>query len=164
MSSRPVSAQLIGLAGWLLLCFAAAAVGAVGSADAGSFYVQLSRPGWAPPASIFAPVWTTLYALMAVSAWLVWRAGPLLRTRSALVLFVAQLVFNALWSWIFFKWQSGALAFAEVLLLWVLIAATILLFRRTSVLAAALLLPYLAWVTFATALTWSAWQRNPQLL
>jgi tryptophan-rich sensory protein len=164
MATRSASIQAIGLAGWLLLCFAAAAIGAVASADAPTFYAQLSKPGWAPPASLFAPVWTVLYATMGIAAWLVWRTGPATHVRNALVVFVLQLAVNTLWSWIFFRSRLGAAAFAEILLLWVLIVATILLFSRHSRLAAALLLPYLAWVSFATALTFSTWQRNPQLL
>jgi tryptophan-rich sensory protein len=164
MPARSLPAQLLGLAAWLLLCFAAAAVGAVASANAPEFYAQLSKPGWAPPATLFAPVWTTLYALMGISSWLVWRTGPSAHVKGALIVFVVQLVVNALWSWLFFEWKLGAAAFAEVLLLWLLIAATIFLFWRASRLGAALLLPYLAWVGFASALTYSAWQRNPQLL
>jgi tryptophan-rich sensory protein len=80
------------------------------------------------------------------------------------LLFVIQLAINALWSWLFFVWHRGALAFADVLLLWLLILATIVAFRRFSSLAAALLLPYLAWVTFASALTFAVWRRNPGLL
>jgi translocator protein len=153
-----------GLAGWLAACFAAAATGAIASANAGVFYAQLSKPGWAPPAWLFAPVWTALYALMAVAAWLVWRTCGFGKARAALVLFFIQLVANALWTWIFFAWNEGALAFAEILVLWALIAATVLLFWRVSVLAALMLLPYLAWVSFATMLTLSTWRLNPGVL
>jgi tryptophan-rich sensory protein len=155
---------IAGLAGWLLLCFAAGATGAIASADAGFFYGQLVRPAWAPPAWLFGPVWTALYVLMAVSAWLVWRACGFARARTALVLFLVQLVANALWTWIFFAWQQGALAFTEILLLWGLIIATMAAFRRRHPLAAALLLPYLAWVSFATVLTFSTWRLNPGIL
>src|SRR5690349_2855378 len=96
------------LAGWLLAVFAAAALGALGSREAPVFYGQLVLPSWAPPAGVFGPVWTLLYALMAIAAWLVTRApGP---HRPALTLFVAQLVVNVLWSWCFFAWRSGELA------------------------------------------------------
>jgi tryptophan-rich sensory protein len=101
---------------------------------------------------------------MGISAWLVWRAGPTPSVRNALIVFVLQLAVNALWSWLFFRSKLGGAAFAEIVLLWLLIATTIVLFMRSSKLAAALLLPYFAWVSFATALTWSTWQRNPQLL
>jgi benzodiazapine receptor len=158
------SQQAVGLAVCFLLTFAAAGLGAVASAEAGAFYETLVRPGWAPPGWLFAPVWTLLYALMAVAAWLVWRAHGFAAARPALAVFVAQLIANALWSWLFFAWQQGALAFVEVLLLWGLIVATVVAFWRLNVLAAVLLLPYLAWVTFASALTFAVWQRNPSLL
>jgi tryptophan-rich sensory protein len=149
------------LAAWLLLCFAAAAVGAAASADAGAFYARLDQPAWAPPGSLFAPVWTVLYALMGVAAWLAWRR---VRFSAAHWLFVAQLAANALWTWLFFAWRQGALAFAEIVVLWALIAATAVAFWRIRPLAGVLLLPYLAWVSFAAFLTFAVWQRNPGLL
>ena len=160
MSRFPL--QLVGLLGWLLAAFAAGAVGAVASVDAGSFYAQLSKPSWSPPSWVFGPVWSALYALMGVSAWLVWRSlGP---KRVALGLFGAQLAANALWSWLFFGWHQGGLAAAEVLVLLVLIVATVAAFWRTSRLAALLLVPYLLWVSFASMLTWAIWWSNPGLL
>lgn len=153
-----------GLLVWLGVAYAAAALGAMASVGAGAFYAQLSRPPWAPPAWLFGPVWSVLYALMGLAAWLVWRARRLCGARGPLLLFVAQLGANVLWSWLFFAWRQGALAFAEVLLLWCLIAATAVAFRPVSRLAAALLLPYLAWVGFACALNFSIWRLNPQLL
>lgn len=162
MSPRPLISQLAGLVAWLSLVFLAAAAGAIASADAAAFYAQLDKPSWAPPASLFAPVWSTLYGLMAVAAWLVWRSpGP---TGLAQGLFVAQLAANALWSWLFFAWHRGALAAVEVLVLLALIACTVVAFWRSSRVAAALLVPYLLWVGFASLLTWSVWQRNPGLL
>lgn len=162
--SLSVSRQVLGLGGWLLLTFAAAGIGALASADAGAFYGRLARPSWAPPGWVFGPVWSVLYALMAVSAWWVWRARGYVAARPALGLFVAQLAVNALWSWLFFVWHQGGLAFAEVLLLWGMIVANVVLFARVSTLAAALLLPYLAWVTFASVLTFYVWKLNPGLL
>ncbi|MGD9953531.1 MAG: TspO/MBR family protein [Burkholderiales bacterium] len=155
---------MLGLAAWLAVIFAAAAVGALGSASASAFYAALERPGWAPPGWLFAPAWTTLYALMTVAAWLVWRSKGFAGARIALGLFLVQLAANALWSWLFFAWRQGALAFAEVLLLWALIVATVIAFWRVSRTAAVLLLPYLAWVTYASALTFEVWRRNPALL
>jgi benzodiazapine receptor len=156
--------QWMGLAGWLLASFAAAAVGGVASANAGDFYQQLARPAWAPPSWLFGPVWSVLYLLMGIGAWLVWRERGFRGARGALWLFVIQLAANALWTWLFFAWRRGALAVGEILLLWVLIAATIAAFWRVRPLAGALLIPYLLWVTFATALTYAIWQRNPGLL
>lgn len=135
--------QALGLAGWLLLSFAAAALGGIASANAGSFYQQLSRPEWAPPSSVFGPVWTVLYLLMGVAAWLVWRQRGFSDAGGALGLFVAQLLANALWTWLFFAWRQGALAFGEILLLWALVLATLVAFWRVRPLAGALLVPYL---------------------
>jgi tryptophan-rich sensory protein len=101
---------------------------------------------------------------MGVSAWLVWRERGFAGARAALALFIVQLAVNALWSWLFFAWRLGGAAFAEVLLLWCLIVATAIAFRRIRPLAAVLLLPYLAWVTFAAALTFAVWRLNPALL
>ena len=164
MSKVSASHQVVGLFAWLVLSFAAAATGAVASSEAGTFYEQLVRPGWAPPAWLFAPVWTVLYLLMGTAAWLVWRQHGFKQARTALALFVIQLAANALWTWVFFVWHQGALAFAEIVLLWCLIAVTIASFWRFSRVAAALLLPYLAWVTFATALTFATWRLNSDLL
>ena len=156
--------QISGFAGWLILTFAAAALGAVASAQAKTFYLQLLRPEWAPPGWLFAPVWTALYLMMAIAAWLVWREHGFRRAGGALTLFVVQLAANAVWTWLFFVWHQGALAFTEILLLWLLIAGTIAAFWRLHVFAVVLLLPYLAWVSFASALTWATWQLNPVIL
>jgi len=156
--------QGLGLLGWALLTFTAAALGAFASADATVFYAELARPAWAPPAWLFGPVWSALYVLMAASAWLVWRDHGFAGARKALVLFIVQLAANALWSWLFFAWRQGGLAFAEVSVLWCLIAATIVSFQRMSILAAVLLYPYLAWSTFAAALTFAIWRLNPGVL
>jgi tryptophan-rich sensory protein len=130
----------------------------LGDQDMRDLAAYYARPHWAPPGWVFAPVWSVLYVLMGVAAWLVWRAQDFMRARSALILFVVQLIANALWSWVFFVWHQGGLAFAEVLLLWVLIVGTVVAFWRLNTLAAVLLLPYLAWVTFASALTFSIWK------
>lgn len=156
--------QVLGLLGWLLAAFAAAAVGGFASASAPDFYRELARPSWAPPGWLFGPVWSVLYALMGIAAWLVWRARGFAAARGALVLFIVQLAVNALWTWLFFVWRQGGLALAEILLLWALIVATMVLFWRVSKVAAALLLPYLAWVSFASALTYATWRLNPGLL
>jgi benzodiazapine receptor len=156
--------QLVGLIGWLAITFIAAAVGSVASAEAPAFYAQLSKPDWAPPASVFGPVWTVLYLLMGIAAWLVWRERSARGVDGALSLFLIQLAANALWSWLFFGWRQGAFALVDILLLLLLIAVTMASFWRINRLAAALLLPYFAWVAFASALTGVVWQRNPGLL
>lgn len=164
MSTFTPQKQIAGLVGWLFASFATAAIGAAASVQAGPFYAQLVRPGWAPPAWLFGPVWTALYALMGIAAWLVWRVGGFRAARSALSLFVVQLAVNALWSWLFFGMHRGALAFADIVLLWVLIVATLRAFWRIRPLGGALLVPYLLWVSFAAVLNYSIWQLNPQAL
>lgn len=154
----------LGLIGWLLVSLAAGAAGALATTQAREFYSGLVKPAWAPPGWLFGPVWTTLYIMMGVAAWLVWRRAGWSGATVALSLFLAQLVCNALWSWIFFAWRSGALAFAEILLLAALIIATMLAFARVRTAVALLLLPYLAWVVFATALTWTLWRANVEQL
>lgn len=161
---RPLWQQAAMLLLFMLVCFAAAAVGAIGSMNAPRFYGQLVQPEWAPPTWLFGPVWTFLYAAMALSAWLVWRKGPSKAVSAALFVFVLQLVLNALWSWLFFAWRLGAAAFIEILALWLLIASCIALFRRIQPLSAHLLWPYLAWVSFASALNFALWQANPGIL
>ena len=102
--------QVIGFVAWLAICFIAAAIGSAASLQAGSFYTDLARPDWAPPPSVFGPVWSVLYALMAIAAWMVWRVAGFAAARTALVLFLVQLAFNALWSWLFFGWRLGGLS------------------------------------------------------
>jgi tryptophan-rich sensory protein len=156
----PVWALLL----WIGLCAAAGAVGAIATADAPRFYGALDKPAWAPPAGLFGPVWTLLYISMAVAAWLVWRERGWSRARGALGLFVAQLALNGLWSWLFFRWRLGAWAVVDILLLLGLLVATTVAFARIRKLAAWLMAPYLVWVAYATLLSYSVWQRNPQLL
>jgi tryptophan-rich sensory protein len=158
------TAQILALVVWLAVVFAAAAVGAVASAQAASFYGGLVQPPWAPPPWLFGPVWTVLYTLMGIAAWLVWRDGGFRENRTALSLFILQLAANATWTWVFFVWHLGALAFVNILLLGGLIAITLALFWRVRPLASALLIPYLAWVGFAGALNWSLWRLNPAVL
>lgn len=158
------SKQVLGLAGWLALSFLAAALGSLASLRAGSFYADLERPAWAPPGEVFGPVWTVLYALMGIAAWLVWRRCGLRGARAALTLFLAQLAVNALWSWLFFAWQLGAASFADIVLLWLLLTATLIAFWRIHRLAGLFLLPYLLWVSYAGALNFAVWQLNPQVL
>jgi benzodiazapine receptor len=156
--------QILGFIAWQVVSFIAAAIGASASVHASIFYGQLILPDWAPPASVFGPVWTILYALMGTAAWMMWRTGDLRATGIALALFVVQLVANALWSCLFFGFHRGGAAFADVVLLWWLIIATLILFWRRRPLAGALLIPYLLWVSFACTLNYSVWRLNPRLL
>ena len=164
MTQRSTTSQIIGLIGWLAVVAVVAAIGAAASIEASSFYKELVQPSWAPPAGAFGPVWTVLYILMGIAMWLVWREGQAPGLRAAVTLFIVQLCANALWSWLFFAWHQGALAFADVLVLLALIVATTAAFWRIHRLAAALMLPYIAWVCVASALTWSVWQSNPGIL
>lgn len=159
-----VRRQAVGLLGWAIVTFLAAALGARASISAADFYASLTLPAWAPPAGVFGPVWTVLYALMALAAWLVWRQGGWRAAAPALALYLLQLALNVLWSWLFFGWKQGALAFADIALLLALIVATMVAFHRVRPAAAWLLLPYLAWVTFASALNYAVWQANPAVL
>lgn len=149
--------------GWALVTGVAAVVGGIASIRAREFYALLDRPGWAPPGWVFGPVWTVLYLMMATAAWMVGRSGSPGRG-AALTFFVLQLAANALWTWLFFAWRRGGWAFGEVLVLLALVLLTTVAFWRVRPAAGALLLPYLAWVSFASALTWSVWRRNPDLL
>lgn len=161
--TEPSTGRMKNVAGFvvaLLATFAAAAIGGLATQRAPEFYAALSRPAWAPPASVFGPVWTLLYALMAIAAWLVWKERGWARARAPLVLFSIQLALNALWSWLFFAWQRGLVAQIEILVLLVFIVLTVVAFWRVRPIAGALLLPYLAWVTYATALTFSLVRRN----
>jgi translocator protein len=164
MSQLTKQKQMLGLVVWLAVCFVAAGLGGAASVEAGPFYAQLIRPDWAPPSWVFGPVWTILYVMMAIAAWLAWRVGGFREATRALTLFLFQLVFNALWSWLFFGWQLGAPAFVCIIVLWAMILATLIHFWRINPVAGALLIPYLLWVSFAAALNFSVWQLNPQIL
>lgn len=155
---------VLGLLVWFVVVLGVGVLGAIASIEAAAFYTQLMRPEWAPPPSVFGPVWTLLYAMMAVAAWLVWRRGGFAAARGALSLFLLQLAANGLWSWLFFAWKLGGVAFADIVLLWVLLVATIVAFWRQRPVAGALLVPYLLWVSFAAALNLSVWRLNPQAL
>ena len=146
------------LAGWLVLSFSAAAIG--GFFMPGAWYATLKKPSWNPPNWIFGPVWTALYTTMAIAAWLVWKRGGFAGQRVALSLFLAQLLFNALWSPLFFGLRHPALAFADIVLLWLALLSTVAAFWSARPIAGALLLPYLAWVTFASALNFALWRLN----
>jgi tryptophan-rich sensory protein len=143
---------------------ATAALGGLGSVASGELYARLEKPGWAPPAGAFSPVWTALYPMIGVAAVLALRRAGWPAARPALTLFAGQLALNALWPWLFFRWRLGAVSFFEIVVLWIVLLLTVRAFGRVSRAAAALLAPYLAWVSFAAALTYSVWRRNPGLL
>jgi len=151
----------IGLIVLLVVCFAAAGLGSVATTPSiPTWYATLAKPSWNPPNWIFGPVWTALYICMAVAAWLVWRQGGLQRARTPLALFAVQLALNAAWSWLFFGFHMPGAAFLEILVLLAAIAATTIAFWRRSKAAGILMLPYLAWVAFASALNFAIWRLN----
>lgn len=156
MNTLPSS---LGLALWMALCFGAPAVGAF--TPPGAWYAELRKPVWNPPNWIFGPVWTVLYLLMAVAAWLVWRRGGFAAQRLPLTLFLVQLAFNAAWTPCFFGARNPALAFADIVLLWLSLLATLVTFFRVQAGAGWLLVPYLAWVSFAALLNFTLWRMNP---
>lgn len=151
------------LIGSIILCNLAGLLGTlVTTTGEGSWYDMLAKPSFNPPSWVFGPAWTLLYILMGISLYLVlmeWRKGT--EVRIPLILFGIQLVLNALWSFLFFGFQSPAAGLAGILVLWVFIVATIVTFFRVSRPAAFLLLPYLAWVSFASLLNYSIFILNP---
>jgi benzodiazapine receptor len=149
---------LLALPLFLAVTFVAPALGAF--TMPGAWYASLNKPSWNPPAWIFGPVWTALYIMMAVAAWLVWRRGGWPAQRRPLTFYFVQLALNAAWTPIFFGLKNPGLAFAEILLLLMAIVFTARAFRHASRVAAALLLPYLVWVSFATALNFTLWRLN----
>lgn len=127
----------------------------------GSWYAGIAKPAFSPPGFLFAPVWTTLYILMGISLYLIWMEGTGRKdVRIALGVFAIQLVLNGLWTFLFFGLQSPILGLAEILVLWVFIVLTIVLFHRIRKTAAYLLVPYLLWVSFAAFLTYTIWTLN----
>jgi len=150
--------QVLALIGWLLFCFIASAAAAF--IPIGSWYQSLNKPTWNPPAWVFGPVWTVLYILMAVAAWLVWREGGWKKQKFPLGLFIAQWLLNVLWTPLFFGMHLIGLAFIDIAMLWLMIAATTFTFWRVSKPAGLLLLPYLAWVSFASVLNFVLWRLN----
>ncbi len=148
----------LGLAGWLIVSFVAGGVGSLNMP--GEWYASLAKPAWTPPGAAFGPVWTALYALMGIAAWLVWRREGFRGSILALTLFLAQLVLNAAWTWLFFGLQRPGLAFLEIAVLWAMILAVTASFWRESRVAGALMLPYLAWVGFASFLNFAIWRMN----
>jgi translocator protein len=151
----------LALIGWLALCFAVGGVGSIFAVHAiPTWYAGLVKPPLNPPNHILGPVWTVLYALMAASAWIVWKTRPSSCRSRGLRLFVVQLGLNLLWTWIFFSAHQMLTACVDLAALWIAILLTILTFKKMSTLAAWLLVPYLAWVTFAGYLNLATWRLN----
>ena len=153
------SKNTLGLVGWLLVSFSAAWIGS--RFMPGAWYASLAKPSWNPPNAIFAPVWSVLYVLMGVAAWLVWRKAGFSGAGAALILFVLQLAMNALWSYLFFGQHRPDRAFFDIVALWMVILVVAALFWREDRIAGGLMVPYVAWVTFASYLNYVLWRLNP---
>ncbi len=148
----------------IAICFAAAGLGSMATASGlDDWFADLEKPSFNPPNWIFAPVWTILYLMMAVAAWLVWQQAGFRNARLALSWFVVQLGLNLFWSVLFFGMREPGLAAIEMVLLWISIAVTISVFARHRPLAAWLMAPYLLWVSFAALLNFSIWWLNRSL-
>ncbi|HOT36268.1 MAG TPA: tryptophan-rich sensory protein [Candidatus Latescibacteria bacterium] len=144
---------------FLIVVFSVSVIGGLFTASSvGTWYEGLAKPSWRPPNWLFGPVWTILYAMMAVSAWLVWKKAGF---GSALLMFAVQLLINGIWSPVFFGAQSLGGGLVVIVALWFAIVGTIAMFWPVSLAAALLLLPYLAWVSFATVLNAAIWRMNP---
>lgn len=154
--------QFVILLFFLFVSLMAGGIGSFATARSISeWYPLLAKPSWNPPAWLFGPVWTLLYIFMGTAAWRVWRAaGSFLNARSALSFFFLQLVLNAAWSWIFFGFRMPGPALFELVLLWITIAAAIRAFAQIDTIAAWMMSPYIAWVTFAGALNYAIWILN----
>jgi benzodiazapine receptor len=143
----------------IVICLGAAGIGSLMTTPAlHPWYASLSKPSWTPPNWLFAPVWTILYIAMAIAAWLVWRKVGL--TAAPMQLFLLQLLLNVGWSAVFFRLRSPGTAFSEIVMLWLAILATSIEFWTAVPAAGWLLLPYLIWVSYATALNFSIWRLN----
>jgi benzodiazapine receptor len=146
----------------LAVAFGAAAIGGIATSKAiPVWYKDLKKPSFTPPDWAFGPVWTILYLLMAVAAWLVWEQNGTGSVTIPLALYAVQLALNVLWSFIFFAKKKLRAGFIDIIVLWVTILATLLLFWSVSSLAGILMIPYLAWVSVASALNYKVWKLNP---
>jgi translocator protein len=153
--------KIVGLCASMAICFAAAGIGGIiTSSSVGGWYQELNKPTLTPPDWLFGPVWSVLYFLMALAVWLIWEAGGCKKSRAVLGLFALQLVLNVGWSALFFGLRRPGLAFAEILVLWLAIAATTVGFWKRSIAAGVFLLPYLAWTSFAAVLNFAIWRLN----
>ncbi len=162
MAAQPtISSQVTALILFMVLCFGAAWIGShFTSTSLGTWYVHLEKPSWTPSGRTIGLIWTALYFMMALAAWLVWRSGPSQAAIPALALFFVQLALNVVWSALFFGLRSPEWASLEIVLLWLAIAATTIAFFRVNLTAGALMIPYLVWVSFASYLCVTIWRLN----
>jgi tryptophan-rich sensory protein len=146
---------------FLVVCLAVAGFGAIFTAGSvRQWYPQIYRPSWTPPSWLFGPVWTILYLMMAIAAWLIWRKREFVTVTGAMGLFAFQLALNAAWSPLFFGLKNPLAGLLDIVPLWAAILATIVSFWKISPAAGALLVPYWLWVGFATALNFAIWKMN----
>jgi tryptophan-rich sensory protein len=162
MLVRNRTVDVVGLALFLALCLGIGALGA-SLAESGDpdWYAELAKPWFNPPNEVFGPLWTALYVLMAVAAWRVWRGTDRVTARGPLTLFVLQLAIHLGWSVVFFGLRKIGAAVATIVVLNVAVLVTTLAFRTVDRLAALMMLPYVAWVAFATILNVTIWRLNP---
>jgi len=157
-TNKPAVPSWVGLVFWVALSFAAAGFGS--RFPPGDWYTHLAKPAFNPPAWVFAPVWTLLYLVMGIAAWLVWRQRAVARVTPALALFLVQLALNAAWSWLFFGLHHIGWALVDLAAFWLAIGATLLAFWTHRPLAGLLMVPYLLWVSFAALLNFQFWRLN----
>ncbi len=151
----------VGLVLLVAICLGAAGLGSMATTpEIAGWYRGLAKPSWNPPAWLFGPVWTVLYLMMAVAAWMVWRSGEYRIAQRPLVWFAVQLASNIAWSWIFFGLHQPGWAFVEILALWLAIVITTIRFFERSKVAGSLMMPYLLWVSFASVLNFTLWRLN----
>ena len=157
-----IGKNTIGLAGWLLVTFAAAWIGS--RYIPGARYASLDKPSWNPPNAVFGPIWSLLYVFMGIAAWFVWRKEGFSGIGLALVLFVMQLVLIVLWSYLFFGLHRPDVAFVDIVALWTTILVVMILFWRVDRVAGGLMVPYAVWVAFASYLNFVLCRLNRGLL
>lgn len=161
MTFQDIPKDAVRLGIFLILVFITASVGALLTAPSvPGWYSTLTKPAWTPPGSVFGPVWTTLYVMIAIAGWLAWRRSGPGFDYLTFGLYLLQLVLNALWSGCFFALQNPGLALVDIVLLWLAIVGTTYRFARYSWLACALFVPYLIWVSYASALNYTIWRMN----
>lgn len=151
MPPHSIISKWLGLVLWICVSFLPSATAIF--VRPGGWYESLAKPGWTPPSWVFGPVWTLLYLLMGIAAWRVWVRHGFAGARTALVLFLVHLLFNAAWTWLFFGMRLLTVSAVEILLLWIMIAVLLVLFWRHDRVAGVLLVPYLAWVSYASTLS-----------
>lgn len=153
--------NILSLIIFILICLFAEVVGSyLTFTSVKDWYPTVAKPSWTPPSWLFGPVWTTLYILMGISAWMVWKEGGFQQNPFALGIFFIQLAINVLWSGFFFGLQGIGLALINIVILWVLIIAMVITFWQTKQMAGVLNIPYWLWVSYATALNFQIWRMN----